>query len=98
MKVIFSKFAKLELDDAIAYYELEYTGLGRKFKEEVKTGIKRVIQHPKAWSIESGDVRKYLFHKFPYKLLYSIEKNHILIIAVAHQHRRPNYWIDRKKS
>ena len=60
MKVIFSKFAKLELDDAMAYYELEYEGLGRKFKEEVRTAIKRIVQHPEAWSIESGDVRKYL--------------------------------------
>jgi hypothetical protein len=33
-----------------------------------------------------------LLHMFPYKLLYSIEKNHVFIIAVAHQHRRPTYW------
>jgi len=33
MKVTFSKLAKLELDDAIKYYELEYKGLGLKFKE-----------------------------------------------------------------
>ncbi len=93
MKVIFSEIAKLESDDAVAYYELEYEGLGQKFKEEVRTAIKRILQHPEAWSIESGD----LFHKFPHKLLYAIEKGHILIIAVAHQHRRPNYWVYRKK-
>lgn len=31
MKVIFSKFAKQELEDAIRYYELELPGIGRRF-------------------------------------------------------------------
>jgi hypothetical protein len=35
MKVIFSKYAKQELNDAVHYYELEYEGLGRRFREEV---------------------------------------------------------------
>jgi len=34
-------------------------------------------------------------HKFPYKILYSVERDHLLVIAIAHQHRRPDYWIDR---
>jgi hypothetical protein len=28
-------------------------------------------------------------------LFDSIEKDHIFIIAVAHCHRRPDYWVDR---
>lgn len=27
--------------------------------------------------------------------MYSIEDDHIVIIAVAHQHRNPEYWVDR---
>ena len=97
MKVVFSKYAKLELDDAIHFYELEYKGLGRRFKEEVKKAAIRISEYPEAWSVERGDVRKCLLHKFPYKLMYSVESNHIFIIAVAHQHRKPDYWIDREK-
>ena len=36
MKVIFSELVKLELDDAVAYYELEHPGLGINFKSEVR--------------------------------------------------------------
>ncbi|MFQ5835430.1 MAG: type II toxin-antitoxin system RelE/ParE family toxin [bacterium] len=97
VKVILSKLAKLELEDAIAYYEIEYPGLGKKFKQEVKISISRIAQYPEAWSLERGDIRKCLLHKFPYKLLYSIERDHIFIIAIAHQHRKPDYWIDRTK-
>lgn len=74
------------------FYELEYVGLGRKFKEEVRKAALRVAEYPKAWSLERGEVRKCLLHKFPYKLMYSMEEDHILIIAVAHQHRKPDYW------
>lgn len=98
MKVIFSKFAKQELDDATYFYEIESQGLGKRFREEIRKAAKRIIEYPKAWSVERGDVRKCLLHSFPYKLLYSIEQDHIFIIAVAHQHRRPNYWIERTKT
>lgn len=98
MKVIFSKYAKQELNDAVHYYELEYEGLGRRFREEVKKAAIRVSEYPKVWSVERGDVRKCLLHKFPYKRLYSIEENHILVLAVAHQHRKPDYWIERNET
>jgi len=32
MKVIFSKYAKMELDDAVCFYELRYTG----FRAEIQ--------------------------------------------------------------
>ncbi len=98
MKVIFSKCAKQELDDATRYYEIEYEGLGKRFREEVRKAAKRISEYPEAWSVERGEVRKCILHKFPYKLLYAIEKDHIFIIAVAHQHRKPDYWVERPGS
>ena len=93
MKAIFSKLAKQELDDAANYYEMEFKGLGLRFREEVKKAIVRILEYPEAWSVERGEIRRCLLHTFPYKILYSIEKDHIFIIAVAHQHRKPDYWI-----
>ena len=93
MRVIFTRTARQELEDAARYYELEYSGLGHRFKEEVKKAALRISEYPHAWSIERGDIRKCLLHKFPYKLMYSVEEDHILVIAVAHQHRKPDYWV-----
>ena len=72
MKIIFSRIANQELDDGVRYYELQYLGLGRRFKEEVKKAALRITEYPEAWSVERGGIRKCLLHKFPYKLLYSI--------------------------
>ena len=92
---LFSKLAKLELEDATAFFELEYSGLGRRFREDVRKAVKRIIEYPEGWSIEKGDIRKCLLHKFPYKILYSIEIDHIFIVAIAHQHRKPEYWVEQ---
>ena len=95
MKVRFSDLAAAELDDATKFYEAQFMGLGKRFRMEVRNAAVRISEYPKAWSIERGEVRKCLLHRFPYKLLYSIEKDHVLVIAVAHQHRKPDYWIAR---
>ncbi len=82
MKVIFSSYARNELGDAAHFYE--YEGLGKLFRTEIRKAAKRIASYPESWAIEKGEIRKCLLHKFPYKLLYSIEKDHIFIIAVAH--------------
>ena len=97
-RIIFTRYAKQELEDAVRYYELEYSGLGKRFKEEVERAALRIAEYPQAWSVDRGDVRKCLLHKFPYKLLYSIEEDHILVIALAHQHRKPDYWVARDET
>lgn len=98
MRVIFTRFARQELEDAVRFYELEFSGLGSRFKEEVRKAALRIAAYPQAWSLERGDVRKCLLHKFPYKLMYSVEEDHILVIAVAHQHRKPDYWVGRDET
>ena len=93
-KIILTELANNELQDAIQYYEFQVSGLGIKFKNEVESALKRISEYPHVWSQERPEVRKYLLNKFPYKILFSLEKDHILIIAIAHQHREPDYWVD----
>ncbi len=95
MKIEFLEVAHMELEDAIWFYELEQTGLGRRFKKEVRHAMTRITQYPQAFPIERGDIRKCFVHTFPYTIFYALQGQHIVILAVAHQHRRPGYWIDR---
>ena len=94
MDIEVTEFARLEFDDAIQYYELEKKGLGLQFKSEIKKALDRIQKYPFAWPIEKGTVRKYILHKFPYKILYSTKEDKIIILAVGHQHRKPGYWAD----
>jgi toxin ParE1/3/4 len=42
------------------------------------------------------DVRRCMTRKFPYAVLYTIEQDYLLIIAVMHCSRKPNYWKNRQ--
>ncbi len=95
MDVEFIEPASIELDDAIEYYNLKSYGLGDKFFDEVLKTIKLISLFPEAWTQNTKHTRKAVLKKFPYNLIYTIHNDNIYIIAVAHQHREPEYWIDR---
>ena len=69
MNVVFDTLAKEELTDAIEYYEVEMRGLGVRFKEETARVLRIIKKMPEIGSLESKNIRRYLLHKFPYKIL-----------------------------
>ena len=80
MKVIFSKPAKLELEDAVIFYELECLGLGKRFKQEVQKAIKRIIAYPNAWSIEQGGAKGFS----PLRTHFPLRRTQRISTAVGH--------------
>ncbi len=97
MNFSFHPEAEKEFYEAVDYYEDVEAGLGYDFTLEVYSAIKRAMEFPKAWAILDGNVRRSLVKRFPYGILYFEEKNEIIILAVMHLHREPNYWKNRKR-
>lgn len=95
MELIFARVARAEMAEAKRYYERQQRGLGAAFQHEAMVSAKRILEHPLAWRIEIDPVRRFVFNRFPYKMLYAIRGGQIIVLAVAHQHRDPDYWIDR---
>jgi plasmid stabilization system protein ParE len=81
--------------EAARYYETEALGVGVAFVAEVRRAVNWIIENPYA-AVGSGVRSKPLNH-FPYNILYAVEPDLILIVAVAHQKRRPRYWRARIK-
>jgi plasmid stabilization system protein ParE len=97
LKFRFVSPANIELDEAIRYYEHQLPGLGFRFYQEVDAAIERINHMPEAWTKIGENTRRYLIKGFPYALLYAIEADEILILAMAHLHRNPEYYKDRFK-
>jgi len=87
--------AEAELNKSIEYYEEIEPGLGYEFAIEVYSAIQRSIAFPKAWPVLEGDIRRSLVRRFPFGILYSVEKEGIFIAAVMNLHRAPGYWKHR---
>ena len=77
------------------YYEAQKPGLGLELFEEVWAAIERIEQYPEAWQPVSPRTRRCQTNRFPYGVIYQIRENEILIVAVAHLHRKPSYWQNR---
>ncbi len=84
-----------ELLDEIGYLELRSKGLGRRFLAEVRRAEQLVTQFPESAEEMLPGIRKRVLPKFRYSLIYSLEKDGPLILAVAHHSRRPGYWARR---
>jgi hypothetical protein len=95
MKVVFLQPARAELAAAKRYYDQQLQGLGKHFKAEAQAAAWRIADQPRAWQVERGLVRRCLLSKFPYKLLYTIRGDEAVVLAVAHLHRDPDYWLER---
>lgn len=95
MELIFAELARAEMAEAKRYYERQQRGLGVTFQHEAAVSARRIVEQPLAWQVEIDPVRRFVFNRFPYKVLYVIRGEHIVVLAVAHQHRHPDYWIER---
>lgn len=97
MKTEFLPEADEEFREAARYYESEAPGVGMAFAVEVHKAVADIVEFPLSVQIVRLDIRKKMLRHFPYNILYSIEPDKIVIVAVAHQRRRPTYWRSRLK-
>ncbi len=95
MKIEFLEAAEIELDEAFKWYEAQQKNLGMQFLTEFDAAIRRISAYPKLYALLENEVRRCLIKRFPYGVLYGIDADTIVIIAVAHLHRKPNYWVGR---
>ena len=84
-----------DYQEASRYYAERNSQLARRFIQSIEDAISRVVDSPERWRIIDEDVRRCLTRVFPYGILYTIESDYVLIVAVMHCSREPGYWKHR---
>jgi plasmid stabilization system protein ParE len=87
--------AEEEMTEAALFYEAASSQLGSDFLDDVQKAVDRLREFPQAGEAITSGVRQTLLHRFPFSLIYTIEANVIVVIAVAHHGRRSGYWQSR---
>lgn len=90
--VIFDPDARAEFLSSVKFYEDCQSKLGHRFRLAVDSAIQNIAETPFRYRILHVPFRRYLLPKFPFAIIYSIEPDHIRIVAVAHTKRKPGYW------
>lgn len=92
----FADAALTEFIEAGLYYNRQVPGLGDDFVDEIESGIRKILLAPYTWGLVEDDVRRFLVSRFPYGIYYTVEENTVIIWAVKHLHRDPDYWQQRR--
>lgn len=81
----------MELANACIWYEEQQEGLGERFVAKIQQRLNQIIDNPEKYKIVYKNYREITIEKFPYQIVYVIEKlkRQILIIAVFHTKRSP---------
>jgi len=79
----------------VVWYEAKEPGLGRHLRDEVAHVVSRIAEDPMLWREREGGYRRVNCPVFPYFVAYLIREQRVIIAAVGHGHRRPNYWKSR---
>jgi len=95
VNVRFLTLAQREVDDAVAWYDGQAAGLGQEFLDELDRAVRRAVAFPMSCPEIDPGIRRCLLARFPYGLIYGVDGETIVVIAVAHLHREPRYWVDR---
>lgn len=96
--VIFADEAEAELVEAVDYANSHRTGRGDRLREAVEQAVRLIQRFPGIGGAYGRTAyRKFIVQKTWYNLYYREFEDLIWIAAVAHQKRRPGYWLGRTR-
>ncbi len=87
-----------DLEKAFSWYEDKRKGLGYDFLLQVDAGMRFIERNPKIYSTKYKGTRKHLIKRFPYKIIYLVEKDKIIVLAIIHGKRSPALLKERINS
>jgi len=95
MGVSFHPRARDEVEEAQAWYEERSPLAAAGFLHELSVAVRRISVGPNRYPVSLHATRRILLERFPFSIHYRVNENDIVVVAVAHQKRRPGYWAGR---
>lgn len=89
--------AEAEYLDAAGYYGARSLAVGHAFVDRVEAALAWIAELPLAAPAWPGrpDIRKRVLAQFPYSIIYVVEPQAILVVAIEHAKQRPGKWLRR---
>lgn len=95
MRVRLHPEARAELREARRWYDQRSPLSATAFAQAVDSAVSRIVAVPTQCPLADYGTRKLVLQRFPFNIFYLYDESEIVIVAVAHQKRRPGYWSSR---
>ncbi|MDB5281173.1 MAG: hypothetical protein JWO06_248 [Bacteroidota bacterium] len=79
-----------DLQRAYDYYEDERTGLGEEFLEKIEDRLDYLKKYPLHFNKVEDDFRQTLIDKFPFVIVYEIQRREIIVYSFFHCSQNPD--------
>jgi plasmid stabilization system protein ParE len=81
--------------EAAAWYAERSVRAAVRFLDELDRLIEIIVVSPDRFQIFDGEIRRAVFHRFPFYIVFRADDLDVVVLAVAHGKRRPRFWQDR---
>jgi toxin ParE1/3/4 len=95
MGTILHPLAEAELLEAVSFYADRASGLGKDFILDFEKTLEQIDKNPEIGVRMGARVRRHLFRRFPFSILYRPDGEDIRVLSLMHHRRRPGYWKGR---
>ena len=93
--VRFHPAAQQDADEAAAWYAERSVRAAVRFLDELDRLIDLIAVSPERFPIFDADLRRAMFRRFPFYVVFRADDANVVVFAVAHGKRRPRYWHGR---
>jgi toxin ParE1/3/4 len=89
--------AEIEMTNAAESYRVKLPHLARNFRAAFEECTTLVLEMPEAFpnAVPGVPARRAKLNGFPYQLIYLIDPDAVYVVALAHERKKPSYWLYR---
>ena len=91
----FTSAARAEFDEAFGWYADRSFTAALGFANEVDVAIESIIADPGRFVRTFSECQVCRLRRYPYSVVFHALRESIVVVAIAHASRRPDYWHHR---
>jgi len=96
-KIILDWEADAEAEETRQWYAEKNPAAAKRFVAALRAAIRLMAEDPERWAEFQVGVRRVMLKKFPYAVVFTVEPTRVLVLAVMHFSRHPEYWHGRPR-
>jgi len=95
LKLRFHPEAAVEAREARRWYRARNEQASTAFVVAYRRTLDSIREAPERWPAHRHGTRRVVLRGFPYSVVYRASDGAVVVVAVAHDKRRPGYWRER---
>ena len=94
-RIVLDPRAEDDARQAFLWYAERSPVAASDFQQLITRAAEDLAETALVWPEREPGIRIRVLDRYPYTLMYRVKGDEVLIIAVAHQKRKPGYWRGR---